>query len=152
MSVSDKEISGNGSGGDDGDDDEDQSGGVHQRDDQTMKGRHSFSGFSRNFKKVGHVVLRPFSKARKKFFGKDRIKGSSSTNVGTSSSSKGKVIGDGVDIGCYFCFNQSRTLESSARSPISDPNDPAFTYEMMKVLLEKNDFYSKDSNTHFDSD
>ncbi|KAA0056095.1 putative lysozyme-like protein [Cucumis melo var. makuwa] len=32
----------------------------------------------------------------------------------------------------------------------TDPNHRKFTNEMLKVLIEKNDFYSKESNPHLD--
>ncbi|KAK4743532.1 hypothetical protein SAY87_001533 [Trapa incisa] len=53
---------------------------------------------------------------------------------------------------CPFCIGRPRTSESPPESITSDPNDPAFTNEMLRTLLEKNDFYSKECITHFDAD
>lgn len=53
---------------------------------------------------------------------------------------------------CLFCIGRPRTSESPVESHSSDPSDPAFTHEMLRALLEKNDFYSKECNPHFDVD
>ncbi|XP_057963176.1 uncharacterized protein LOC131154427 [Malania oleifera] len=50
--------------------------------------------------------------------------------------------------GCYLCLTRPQTMESPAESPGSDPNSPEFTYELLKALIENNDFYSKDCNPH----
>ncbi|KAJ6344875.1 hypothetical protein OIU77_007134 [Salix suchowensis] len=52
-----------------------------------------------------------------------------------------------------FCFKQPPTLESSStsttlQSQTSDPNHPDFTFDMLKSLIETNDFYSKECNPH----
>ncbi|WOH04441.1 hypothetical protein DCAR_0623850 [Daucus carota subsp. sativus] len=51
--------------------------------------------------------------------------------------------------GCFMCFRRSPGGDSPARS---DPNSPNFTFELMRSMIEKNDFYSKDCNTHFESE
>ncbi|KAM6578515.1 hypothetical protein CsatB_030352 [Cannabis sativa] len=161
MSVRDKEIStvdgcvgggGGGNGGDDGDDDEDESGGVQERDEQKPRKRakgHGCYGFSMNFGKARNLVLGQFTKTTRKPSRKTHIKASYSSssvlvaapNASTSSSS-GK--------GCCLCIKKSGTGESSLGSQTSDPNDPTFTYDMLKVLIERNDFYSKECNSHLD--
>ncbi|KAL1532894.1 hypothetical protein AAHA92_32852 [Salvia divinorum] len=45
---------------------------------------------------------------------------------------------------------QPKTLDSSGESPTSDPNSPDFTFDDLRALIEKNDFYSKDCNPHLD--
>ncbi|XP_062081695.1 uncharacterized protein LOC133788285 [Humulus lupulus] len=160
MSVPDKEIStvedcvgaGGGNGGDDGDgDDDDESGGVQGRDEQKPKKRakwHGCYGFSMNFGKARHLVLGPFTKAQRKRSRKTHIKASSNSSAlvaapnASSSSSSGK--------GCCLCIKKSGIGESSFGSPTSDPNDPTFTYDVLKVLIERNDFYSKECNSHLD--
>lgn len=53
---------------------------------------------------------------------------------------------------CFFCISRPKTLESPVESHTSDPNDPTFTLEMVRDLLEKNDFYSRECNPHLDVD
>ncbi|PON69551.1 hypothetical protein PanWU01x14_086740 [Parasponia andersonii] len=169
MSVSDEEISTvggsgggdgdgggggvSGNGGDDGDDDEDESGGVRERGDQKPKQRakgYTCNGFSRNFGKAKHLVLRPFTntRAQKQVSKKTHIKASSSYCSGAGAAPKYSTTSSGK--GCCFCFTKSPTGESSMRSQ-SSPNDPTFTYDMLKVLIERNGFYSKECNPHLDS-
>ncbi|KAF8015443.1 hypothetical protein BT93_H1068 [Corymbia citriodora subsp. variegata] len=50
--------------------------------------------------------------------------------------------------GCVFCFSRPKTVGSPAESLVSDPDDPAFTHEMLRELLERNDFYSGECNPH----
>ncbi|KAG8363975.1 hypothetical protein BUALT_Bualt19G0079400 [Buddleja alternifolia] len=47
-----------------------------------------------------------------------------------------------------------RTVEdSSGESPTtSDPNNSEFSFDMLRGLIEKNDFYSKECNPHLDVD
>ncbi|CAA0833556.1 Unknown protein [Striga hermonthica] len=60
-------------------------------------------------------------------------------------------VGGGGRWGCS-CLGQPRTLDSSGESPTSDPNSSEFTFDMLRALIEKNDFYSKDCNPHLDQD
>lgn len=50
--------------------------------------------------------------------------------------------------GCFMCFGKSPSDDSPVRS---DPNSPNFTFELTRSMIEKNDFYCKECNTHFDS-
>lgn len=130
---------GGGSGdGDDGDEDDE---GVRSRDDGKKRREY---GCGRNLGKAKQVVLFPFRKAKKQlvYSGRKRSRSSSS-----SASFSGKREGF---VGCFLCFKQPQTTESPANSQTSDPNNPAFTYEHLKVLIEKNDFYSKECNPHID--
>ncbi|EXB57571.1 hypothetical protein L484_022678 [Morus notabilis] len=157
MSVSDKEISSvgdsgvvgvSGSGGDDPDDDDDddkkKKSGVHQDIDD----HNSFSGFSRKLGKAKKLVLRPFNRKLSKKLG-SHIKAASS-----SSCFSGKRNGDDVNKSCCFCFTTNPSGESGigSRSQSIDPNHPTFTYDMVRVLMETSDFYSKECNTHLDSE
>lgn len=60
--------------------------------------------------------------------------------------------GGGGDEGClYCCLKPNPNLDSS--SPVEpktsgDPNSPNFTFELLRALVEKNDFYSKECNPH----
>ncbi|KAL2477691.1 uncharacterized protein Fot_46705 [Forsythia ovata] len=54
--------------------------------------------------------------------------------------------------GCFFCLKQPRAMESSGESPTSDTTSAEIDYDVLKVLIEKNDFYSKDCNPHLDRD
>ncbi|WRX23869.1 hypothetical protein QQP08_017008 [Theobroma cacao] len=123
----------------DDDDDQDTGGGAsHSR-------RIDFDGCAckRDFieEKVQQVVLFPFAKSKKKKQTKTRAKLS-------SFSSSGKRVDAGGGVCSGFCCTRPRTLESPADSKRSDPNDPTFTYEMLKALIESNHFYCKECNPH----
>ncbi|KAL3538406.1 hypothetical protein ACH5RR_001772 [Cinchona calisaya] len=65
---------------------------------------------------------------------------------------KGNLVNS---VGCCLCLRQSQMLDSSGEStppPTSDPNSKDFTYDMLKVFIEKNDFYAADCNPHLDLD
>ncbi|KZV14966.1 hypothetical protein F511_39890 [Dorcoceras hygrometricum] len=53
-------------------------------------------------------------------------------------------------VGCFLCLKEPRTLDSAGESPTSDPNSREFTFDMLRDLIEKNDFYSNECNTHLD--
>lgn len=110
------------------------------------------------------LVIRQFAKAKSKLrrVRSKRALLSSSTSHSPSEkttftgSGKNKMMmnirGDSDDRrnGCKFCFLQPKVLESLDGSPSSDPNHPNFTNSMLRVLIENNDFYSKDCNPHLD--
>lgn len=172
MSVSDKEITKVGFSSvdngwdDDGDDKDDEHGGVHDVDDE-HGGVHSYrkkkigGKFSRNLRKAKKVIQRPFTSSKKEIEIPTKIQTRDSSSSLSASDSAPNIVnfpvkrtwvdGDGVK-GCYFCFRQPLTSESSIGSPVSDPDDPNFSYDMLKVLIETNDFYSKDCNPHLDID
>lgn len=160
MSVSDKDISrvsGSGTNGVDAVDGDDESGGVHSREDYRKKKPGGNGGkFSRNLGKAKKVVLRSFTRSKKQIPTNIQTRASSSLSASALNianfQSKRTWGDDGVPKGCYFCFRQPQTLESSVESPVSDPNDPNYTSDMLKVLIEKNDFYSKECNPHLDID
>lgn len=109
----------------------------------------------RSFRKAKKVVLFPFAKAKKQFFHNRRKKQQQQENKTVSFASSvaaGAANGGAISgtNGCYFCFNQPHTLESPAESFTSDPNDSSFTHDMLRSLIEKNDFYSKECNPHID--
>lgn len=158
MSISDKENSSveDTSGGvgddhdhddEDDDDDEENSGGVHQKRDgdgrrtkERGRGYGKFSGFSRNLGKAKKFVLKPL--LNKKL----------SRKSSKSSASGKRVEFDGGGKGCFYCFRPNPSGESGIGSHTSDPYDPTFTYDMLRDFMEKSDFYSKECNTHLDSD
>ncbi|MBA0844335.1 hypothetical protein Goarm_001435, partial [Gossypium armourianum] len=86
-----------------------------------------------------------FRKKKKKKQAKPLAKPSLSSSSSFSSS---KRVGSGGGFYGGFCCTRPRTLESADDSSTSDPNDPNFTYEMLKTLIEKNQFYSKECNPH----
>ncbi|CAL0313625.1 unnamed protein product [Lupinus luteus] len=112
------------------------------------------------------VLQRQFSKAKSKF---RRIKSKkvhlpsssfSETAHSNTGSGKNKMTNnrtfdyddDRRSGGCKFCFLRPKVLESfDGSSTTSDPNNPNFTHAMLRVLIESNDFYSKDCNPHLDS-
>ncbi|KAF8038655.1 hypothetical protein BT93_B1251 [Corymbia citriodora subsp. variegata] len=76
--------------------------------------------------------------------------GGSIARIDSGSSGK-KRVGCGGCLGGKgraFCFGRPRALGSPFASRSSDPNDPTFAQEMMRNSLEKNDFYSKECNSH----
>lgn len=168
MSVLGKEISSVGGSGrdcgdDDGDEDDDENGEVNSRcrcrgkDENSKKprgggGGFSGIGFSRNLGRAKQVVLSPFTKVKKQL-----PRRNNNTRAAASSScslfSSGKRFGaTGGNKGCYFCFTQPLTVESSAESQTSDPNSPNFTYGKLRSFIEMNDFYSKECNHHVNYD
>lgn len=109
----------------------------------------------RSFRNAKKVVLFPFAKAKKQVFRSRRNKQQQQENKRVSfasSAAAGAANGGAISgtNGCYFCFKQPHTLESPAESFTSDPNDSSFTHDMLKSLIERNDFYSKECNPHFD--
>ncbi|KAL5834160.1 hypothetical protein ACOSQ4_013657 [Xanthoceras sorbifolium] len=118
-------------------------GGVHGND-----GEKKQRGFvsARNFRRAKHVVLSSISNAKKKR--KQQQPHQNKTLPSSSSSSAANPTLSGTSCkGCCFCFTQPHTLDSPVESHCSDPNDPNY---MLKSLIEKNDFYSKESNPHRD--
>ncbi|KAG8471685.1 hypothetical protein CXB51_036283 [Gossypium anomalum] len=97
--------------------------------------------------KLKQVLMFPFVKFRKKK--KKQAKPLAKPPLSSSSSfSSSKRVGSGGGFYGGFCCTRPRTLESADDSNSSDPNDPNFTYEMLKTLIEKNQFYSKECNPH----
>lgn len=91
-------------------------------------------------------------------FGKDKDRPRSRRNRHCNSNSNsisslpgcfGKRIsgGDGGG-GCFRCLKKGSSRGSPAESPTSDPNSDEFTQEMLRALIETNDFYSKECNCH----
>lgn len=89
----------------------------------------------------GHRKIQfPFRKFKRSFFARRK------DNIGLSSS--GKKVGVG---NFNLCFMRPRTLDSHDESATAEPkneDNEEFTYEFLKVLIETNDFYSKECNTH----
>ncbi|KAK7838344.1 hypothetical protein CFP56_019907 [Quercus suber] len=90
----------------------------------------------------------------KQFLRRKNNRTSSSSSGSTGARISGKRFGclNNGGKGCCFCLRQPQTLESNSGSRTSDPNDPNFTYDMLKAFIENNDFYSKECNPHFDFD
>ena len=86
------------------------------------------------------LVMPSISKPRKRFIDKFRKKPKSPKR---SSSSSGSRKG-----GCFSLRRPRRRTEEEPSSPVSDPNDECFTHEMLRVMLETNDFCSDDCNPH----
>lgn len=93
-------------------------------------------------------------------FGKDKKKLKLLHNNRKKRRKKGSLVNSGgwgggggvAGVGCCLGMKQPQTLESSGESPsTSDPNSKEFTYDMLKVFIEKNDFYAADCNPHLDS-
>ncbi|CAI9781710.1 unnamed protein product [Fraxinus pennsylvanica] len=57
-----------------------------------------------------------------------------------------------VGYGCFLSLKKPDTDDSSSQSPTSDPNSEEFTVDILRALIEKNDFYSEECNPHLDTD
>lgn len=157
-SHSDRQISKVGGRVDHDDDDEDKHGGgssgrdsVHVKKKNTRKKKEkkqrSGYGCDGDFAKSKKVALLQFTMAKK--YLKHRRENSNkwpSSSSANATTTTGKRI-----VGSCFCLKQPFTLESPAESHTSDPNDPKFTFEMLKTLIEKNDFYSIECDPHLDA-
>ncbi|TKY61616.1 hypothetical protein E2542_SST11467 [Spatholobus suberectus] len=136
-------------GGSDGDDDDSEIGKSEERSRRRRRRRRMGGGFGRG---MGQVVVDQFTKAKKQI---RRIRSRKALLPKPRSRNEGKVMIIGGDVsgrgsGCRFCFSRPKVLESPNDSPTSDPNDPNFTHAMLRTLMDKNDFYSKESNPHLD--
>ncbi|KFK26422.1 hypothetical protein AALP_AA8G246400 [Arabis alpina] len=98
-----------------------------------------------DFENGNQSVMPWITKPRKRFLDKIRKKPKSPKQTTSSSRSGGSRKG-----GCFPVVRhpRSRTGEDSCDSPTSDPNDEGFTHEMLRVMLETNDFCSNDCNPH----
>ncbi|KAL7206076.1 hypothetical protein ACSBR2_018900 [Camellia fascicularis] len=105
-------------------DDDDGSDRLDDDDDQWKNTKQMRHGFGRNLKKAKRVTRFRFRKAKKQLLLRKN------TRAGGSGG------------GCYCCFGQTPSLDSPVDSQSSDPNNPEFTYESLRALIEKNDFYS----------
>ncbi|KAI4374042.1 hypothetical protein MLD38_012087 [Melastoma candidum] len=103
-------------------------------------GCFSKSGLSR----VRMVIARSSAKARRKLLGgRSRRRDDGTTREGGD--------GGGVDrFRRVSCVGRPMTLDSSVESVTSDPNDPEFSYEMLRDLLQRNEFFHAECNTNLD--
>lgn len=130
-SVKDRPDVGDCSGG--GDD-----GGSIRRIDQNRRTSHD--------KKSKRVSLFRFRSVKKQSHRRNNRPSSVATPGGCSAG----VVGRGFGGRLSLCFKPSPTMDSPGESQTSDPNSSEFTFELLKGLIEKNDFYSKECNTHLD--
>ncbi|CAG7872203.1 unnamed protein product [Brassica rapa] len=90
------------------------------------------------------LVMPSISKPRKRFIDKFRKRPKSPKR---SSSRSGSRKG-----GCFSLRRRRRRTEEGEEeedsSTVSDPNDECFTHEMLRVMLETNDFCSNECNPH----
>lgn len=97
-------------------------------------------------RKAKRVILFPFKQARIHF-----ITPRTRTNLSNNAPSTPhcRFPGKRAALATCFCFSrQPPILDPPAESTTSDPDDPGFTFDMLKALIEKNDFYSKECNPH----
>ncbi|XP_031261476.1 uncharacterized protein LOC116119667 [Pistacia vera] len=156
MSELDKEISRVGGTVDD-DEDDDQTvgggggggrrgGGVHGNDGEEKQGGF---GCAQNFgRRAKKLVLLPVAKAKKQLYNRRQRQQNKRVSLSDASANAGEKFGGTSSKVCFSCFMQPPTLDSSAESIESDPNDPNFSNEMLRSLIENNDFYSKECNPH----
>ncbi|XP_044473116.1 uncharacterized protein LOC123201604 [Mangifera indica] len=157
MSESDKEISRVGGTVDDyDDDDDDQTIGVGGGgdDDGAVLGndgeeKHGGFGCTQIFRRrIKKVVLFPVSQAKKQLYNRRQRQQNRRVSFSDASANAGEKFGGTSSKVCSFCFMQPQTLDTSDESITSDPNDPKFSNEMLRSLIENNDFYSKECNPH----
>ncbi|KAK9678326.1 hypothetical protein RND81_11G203800 [Saponaria officinalis] len=85
-----------------------------------------------NYKRVKEVVFYPLKKVHRRFNHKNSVKRSSSNSV-----KSGKFY-------CSLCFSKPQTLENSIDEELN------VNHQSIKGLIENNDFYCVECNTHFD--
>ncbi|MED6168539.1 hypothetical protein PIB30_012535 [Stylosanthes scabra] len=149
---------------DDDDDDDEEEEEIAAAPIGTKPRRRRRGGFG----KAKEMAMLPFTKAKSQLRRvKSRralLRSSSSSTSSANASRRGGFSGKVTSVRgsddyysgskCKFCFSRPRVLESSdeggGSSVTSDPNDPKFTNAMLTLLIEKNDFYSKECNPHMD--
>ena len=115
-----------------------------RRENRQKKNRrgNGFEGHRRKTKWVWPIRLKKDEKLIHRR--REKADNGSSSNLGK------RVFCGGGDYSC--CFKQISTLNSPIEPQTSDPNSPEFTHELLRGLIEKNDFYSKECNPHLDVD
>ena len=102
----------------------------------------------RGLKRAKKAVLSPFNKFQKLL---KRDTRSCSTTTSTPCPSNSSLSSSTTRVGSYCCClcmsKEPQTVDTS--SDDIDPNDPRISYVYVKTLLEQNEFYSKECNTHF---
>lgn len=137
----------------DGDDD-----GVTERREignskRKRKRRALFDGYTykRGLKRAKKAVLSPFNKFQKLFKRDTRSCSTTTSSTSSSSPSDSRLPSNTKRLGSYCCClcmsKEPPTVDVS--SDDIDPNDPRISYVYVKTLLEQNEFYSKECNTHF---
>ncbi|GAB4847778.1 hypothetical protein Ancab_026841 [Ancistrocladus abbreviatus] len=124
---------------------------IRTREKREKKRRPPLFGYERGVRRVKRVVLFPIRKFQKPF---ERNRSSSSFSH-VDSSSTSSLPRTSPEVGGYcrcLCMSQPEKMDSTGvDSPqkMSDSNEPVTSIEDCKVLIEKNDFYAKECNTHF---
>lgn len=118
--------------------------------DHRLSGGDGGGGGNIDFNKPTKVLFFPFNNPNKFFYKKSSPFSQSPSSAAVSGNAcfPGKI-----SIPIFFCFKQPPTLESSStsatlQSQTSDPNNPNFTFDRLKSLIENNDFFSKQCNPH----
>lgn len=96
-----------------------------------------------NYKRV---VLSPFNKFQRFY---KKYKRSSPSYSSSSSNSTSHQVSNfsSSNYSCCLCMSKPQTLDTDFEG--IDPNNPNVSYDYIKSLIEKNDFYCKECNTHF---
>ncbi|GFZ09501.1 hypothetical protein Acr_21g0001000 [Actinidia rufa] len=111
-----------------------------RRENRQKKNRrgNGFEGNRRKTKWVWPIRLKKDEKLIHRR--REKADNDSSSNLGK------RVFCGGGGYSC--CFKQTSTLNSPVEPQTSDPNSPEFTHELLRGLIEENDFYSKECNPH----
>ncbi|KAL2906809.1 Ubiquitin-like-specific protease 1A [Bienertia sinuspersici] len=131
---------------DDSDEEEknDEDNGVIKKTEKQKKGSLQFGGCS--YRTAKKVVVSPFNKVHK-LYKKHKKSSSCSSNSHQIPilSSNNTSTRSGNSFSC-LCVSKPQNLETDFEA--IDPNESGVSYEYIKSLIEKNDFYSKECNTH----
>ena len=103
------------------------------------KRRFLFSGSS--YKRAKKVVFSPINKFQMFY---KRYKRSSSISI-THNLSNNSSAKNG-SYSCFLCLSKPQTLDTDYDG--FEPNDPNVCFDHIKSLIEKNDYYCKECNTH----
>lgn len=103
---------------------------------------------------TNQLVMSSISKSRNRFLAKFRKKPKSPKRCSSPSPPCSTRSGSRKG-GCFRVIRPRRREgdggdddDSSVSSLVSDPNDERFSHEMLRVMLETNDFCSDDCNPH----
>ncbi|XP_057718216.1 uncharacterized protein LOC130932818 [Arachis stenosperma] len=149
----------NGSVADDDEDDDDDDEGERSAAAPARRRRGGFG-------KAKEMAMHQFTKAKtqlRRVRSRRALLRSSSSSTSSANASRRGFSGKETSVRgtddyyngskCKFCFSRPRVLESpeeGGSSVTSDPNDPKFINAMLRLLIEKNDFHSKECNPHMD--
>ncbi|GAB4848229.1 hypothetical protein Ancab_002896 [Ancistrocladus abbreviatus] len=109
-------------------------------------------GYKRGVRRAKRVVLFPFLKFQRLITRNRSRRSSSSSHVHSPNSNLPSTSTGVGGFFCCFCMSQPQTMGTTAvDGPLKESNsiESETSIEFCRVLIEKNDFYAKECNTHF---